>query len=370
MGAVTAGSEPYDEVDYGEDYQEEFETERPLKSEAELKVIVARIIELTDIIAQELVKIKDAETAREAAPRIDAAREESDKLLFHNSEQLTISMLVEASSDHDIEREQLYRSEKKRLDKANYYGVYELALAMGEDSSALIPRTPITERAQQELSELLLERIEDQEESAFQHFKWQGGWTREQAHLITHTDKHEATVLASCVGYNLPFGLGVLHDYLLTGIERVLVAVDNKVYIVYYQEYTCDHAEEGEARYTAEQWFDVTASHIYYSPEEQMEALDAFVDVWMQMLPILSTVTDRKSADAAAELIKQYRPVMERVMPVIIYVPDETVRENAQKKGLQLIEVERMMHRLNAKDFYDSEALRNVFILSPNKNDD
>ena len=94
-----------------------------------------------------------------------------------------------------------------------------------------------------------------------------------------------------------------------------------------------------------------------YTSEEQQAAITECVGIIKEVLNILKSVHDKDSADAAAEALKPLRARAEGLKDIMQYADDEIFE---QLDEAFMMEAEDIVNTLIEKNFYGSEALRNV----------
>lgn len=94
-----------------------------------------------------------------------------------------------------------------------------------------------------------------------------------------------------------------------------------------------------------------------YTPEEQQAAITEGISIIKEVNSILKTVHDKESADAAAEALKPLRTRAEELDDIIRSVEDELLEQLDQAF---ITETDEIADALEEKNFYGSEALRNV----------
>ena len=94
-----------------------------------------------------------------------------------------------------------------------------------------------------------------------------------------------------------------------------------------------------------------------YTSEEQQAAITECVGIIKEVLNILKSVHDKDSADAAAEALKPLRARAEGLKDIMQYADDEIFE---QLDEAFIMEAEDIADALEEKDYYGSEALRNV----------
>lgn len=94
-----------------------------------------------------------------------------------------------------------------------------------------------------------------------------------------------------------------------------------------------------------------------YTPEEQQAVITECVGIIKEVLNILKSVHDKDSADAAAEALKPLRARAEGLKDIMQYADDEIFE---QLDEAFMMEAEDIVNTLIEKNFYGSEALRNV----------
>lgn len=94
-----------------------------------------------------------------------------------------------------------------------------------------------------------------------------------------------------------------------------------------------------------------------YTPEEQQAAITECVGIIKEVLNILKSVHDKDSADAAAEALKPLRARAEGLKDIMQYADDEIFE---QLDEAFMMEAEEIVDALEEKDYYGSQALRNV----------
>lgn len=94
-----------------------------------------------------------------------------------------------------------------------------------------------------------------------------------------------------------------------------------------------------------------------YTPEEQQAAITEGISIIKEVNSILKTVHNKESADAAAEALKPLRTRAEELDDIIQSVEDELLEQ--LDKAL-LMEVDDINDALDDKNYYGSDALRNI----------
>ena len=94
-----------------------------------------------------------------------------------------------------------------------------------------------------------------------------------------------------------------------------------------------------------------------YTPEEQQAAITEGISIIKEVNSILKTVHNKESADAAAEALKPLRTRAEELDDIIQSVEDELLEQLDQAF---ITETDAIADALEEKNFYGSEALRNV----------
>ena len=97
------------------------------------------------------------------------------------------------------------------------------------------------------------------------------------------------------------------------------------------------------------------------TPEQQAEALKVFVESWGALITALNSVTDTATADAAVPAIEAASARLHSISNILETIPGMDIIEALEKSGTPTpAGVAPIEQRLEANDFYGSEALKRV----------
>ena len=343
LGETCDDTSVYDD-EFGEDYEEAEDKEYTVE---EQKAAFTNLYTQAQQMADCLQGVTDTATADAAAPIFTHLQKQ-----ISDSRDILFELANYEPSDEEAELYATLESKiselRKKLEEEFFYSSEALAKAVTHDAMnahAPLPMPPEIEKELSIISEFRFNASQDGEE--LQEVMSGGpGFSRDTAWICSSKKAAIAREFARDIILNIPCD----SKRFAKKEERV---VDGKTYVVVTAYFTVDNA-----RYIADVWTDITIAINQYTPEQKQAALGTFISYTKIMYEALDGVTDKASADAAADTIQAERKKMTNEVLEILHGLDTQILIDAQNQHLPAKEaIYAIYKRIRDNEYFGSEKL-------------
>lgn len=370
---------------------------------AQFSQIISDYTRAIKSVCELMEQVQDAESAAALAPRIQARRSVSDELSF--GIMYAPKEKVEASLTAAGVTEERFVNNLNRLEQNRFYGCAALAESLGYPPSALYERAEITPAILEQVGRDLVKALEGQLPAGIsggpgltEKTAWKLGQDPQNLNYVSvimetlpGAEREDQKLVRTQEGpiygrmsYLLPVDGKVYSMEMWFDVTEIIRAQDaedaamaNAEEAETYDEDDDTPEEEAADEETNEPeetpvvieetadepMVDLPQPEVptLYSDEVKKQTVDTFVKETYNCYLCLKKVTDRASADAAAEPLKLYFNTIESIANILQQVSLMDVLEGMEAIPFTPDSLQNEMQRLEKADFYGSETLKEVF---------